>query len=182
MQRRATRIGLALTACLVLGACAGADDAPILMNVRSTTTGPDEFAILPNKPLEIPTDLAALPEPTPGGSNRSDLTPDADAIAALGGRPARATVSGQVSSSDQGLLRYTTRYGRAADIRDALAAEDLAFRQANNGRLLERLFNVNVYFEAYEAQSLDQEAELLRLRRAGVRNVSAPPDPTLISE
>ncbi len=34
--------------------------------------GPDEFAILPTKPLEMPADVAALPPPTPGAANRAD--------------------------------------------------------------------------------------------------------------
>lgn len=177
MHRAWTKLGLGILAVAALSACSINDEEPILMNIRSTTSGPDEFAILPAKPLVIPEDLAALPPPTPGGTNRTDATPQADAIAALGGRPERLTPSGQIPSSDAGLVGYSTRYGRTAGIRDALAAEDLEFRQANNGRLLEQWFNVNTYFDAYEDLSLDQEAELLRLRRAGVRNVSAPPDP-----
>ncbi len=177
MHRAWTKLGLGMLAAAALSACSINDEEPILMNVRSTTSGPDEFAILPAKPLVIPEDLAALPAPTPGGSNRTDPTPQADAIAALGGRPERLTPSGQIPGSDAGLVGYTTRYGRASGIRQTLAEEDLAFRQSNNGRLLEQWFNVNTYFDAYEDVSLDQEAELLRLRRAGVRNVSAPPDP-----
>jgi hypothetical protein len=42
------------------------------------------------------------------------------------------------------------------------------------------VFNVSVYFKAYRPQSLDQYAELYRLRRAGVRTVAAPPDPATI--
>jgi hypothetical protein len=34
---------------------------------------------------------------------------------------------------------------------------------------------VNVYFKAYRAQSLDQQAELAFWRRRGVRTPSAPP-------
>jgi len=67
------------------------------------------------------------------------------------------------------------RYGVAASIRPELAADDLDYRRRNDGRLLERLFNVNVYFNAYEPQSLDQYAELARWRKAGARTVSAPP-------
>jgi hypothetical protein len=37
------------------------------------------------------------------------------------------------------------------------------------------MFGVNVYFDAYEDQSLDQQAELERLRRLGVRTPAAPP-------
>ena len=63
------------------------------------------------------------------------------------------------------------------NIRAELAAADLEYRRQNDGRLLERLFNVNVYFQAYEPLSLDQYAELERLRRAGIRTSAAPPDP-----
>jgi hypothetical protein len=172
-----TRFAAGALLCLALTACGTNDADPILMNVRSTTVGPDEFGILPNKPLQLPSDLAALPPPTPGSANRTDPTPQQDAIAALGGRPERLTPSGSVPAADGGLVSYTTRYGRTPGIRATLAAEALDFRQRNNGRLLERWFSVNVYFDAYEDQSLDQDAELERLRRSGVRNVSAPPDP-----
>lgn len=163
---------VAMAAVLTLAACAKGDKVPSLMNVRSATQGPDEFAILPPKPLTLPTDLAALPEPTPGGANLTDPTPEADAIAALGGslRPA-----GGVPSSDGGLASYAGRFGLAADIRQTLAAEDLEWRQKNDGRLLERLLNVNVYYKAYADMSLDQQAELWRWRRAGAKTPSAPP-------
>jgi len=165
-------LGLALL--LGLSACGEPDD-PILMNVSSNNGTPDEFAILPSRPLEIPTDLAALPEPTPGQSNRTDPTPQADAIAALGGNPARVNAP----SRDGGIVGYASRYGVDPRIREDLAAVDLEFRRDNNGRILERIFNVNVYFDAYQNQALDQHLELNRFRAAGIRTVSAPPDPLL---
>ncbi len=63
---RTARMVLAVAgaAVLVLSACSRSDDVPKLMNIRSTTQGPDEFAILPPKPLEMHEDIAALPEPT----------------------------------------------------------------------------------------------------------------------
>lgn len=171
---RAAHVVLAVAGAMVLAlsACGRSGDAPKLMNIRSTSQGPDEFAILPPKPLEMPEDIAALPEPTPGGANRTDPTPQADAVAALGGnlRPA-----GGVPASDSALLGHASRFGLTADIRQTLAAEDLEWRRDNDGRLLERLFNVNVYFKAYADQSLDQQAELWRWRRAGARTPSAPP-------
>lgn len=171
---RSARVVLAVAGAMVLAlsACGRSDDAPQLMNIRSTTQGPDEFAILPPKPLEMPEDLAALPEPAPGGVNRTDPTPNADAVAALGGN---LRVAGGVPSSDSALVGHAGRYGVTAAIRDTLAAEDLEWRRDNNGRLLERLFNVNVYYKAYADQSLDQQAELWRWRRAGARTPSAPP-------
>ena len=62
-----------------------------------------------------------------------------------------------------------------AGIRQTLATEDLEFRRKNDGRLLERIFNVNVYFKAYRDYALDQYAELARWRKAGARTPSAPP-------
>ena len=57
----AARVVLAVAgvALLSLAACGKADRQPILMNVTSDTNGPDEFAILPPKALELPEDLAA---------------------------------------------------------------------------------------------------------------------------
>ena len=165
---------LMICAALTLAAC-GNDGEPNLLNIsQASSDGPDEFAVLPTEPLVIPENLAALPTPTPGGNNRTDPTPRADAIAALGGNSAVLSRA----SNDGALVRYAGRYGVSPDIRAALAVSDLQFRKDNDGRLLERLFNVNLYFEAYETQFLDQFSELERLRRAGIRTSSVPPDPT----
>lgn len=177
MQSGLRFVGIAFCAVLTLAACDRNRD-PELMNLRSQSRGPDEFAILPTKPLQLPEDMASLPEPTPGGSNIADPTPQADAVAALGGNPARIAETGRVTR-DGGLVSYAARFGMNGDIRDVLAAEDLEYRRDNDGRLLERIFNVNVYFKAYRKMSLDQYAELEKWRRRGARNVGAPPDPVL---
>lgn len=166
---------IACAAILGLSACSS-DRTPKLMNIRSTTRTPDEFAILPTKPLELPTDVANLPEPTPGGTNLTDPTPEADAVAALGGNPDALTRKG-IGAGDGALVSYASRYGVNSDIRTVTAAEDLDFRRRHNGRVLERLFSVNVYARSYRSQELDQYAELEYWRRLGVRNVGAPPDP-----
>ncbi len=164
----------AVLAVLTLGACGPGGD-PKLMNIRSART-PDEFSILPTKPLQLPEDVATLPEPTPGGINITDPTPEADAVAALGGNPAMVTRTGKVTR-DGGLVSYAARYGVNSDIRTVLAAEDLEFRKRNKGRPLERLFSINVYFKAYKNQSLDQHLELEKWRKRGIRTVGSPPDP-----
>jgi hypothetical protein len=128
---------------------------PQLLNVKSNQNGPDEFAILPSKPLTLPDDVQALPEPTPGGGNLTDVTPIADATRALGGRP-------DAGGGDGGLVTYATRYGVDPSIRSELAEADLDYRRRNDGRVLERIFNVNVYYQAYRKQSLDQYGELER--------------------
>jgi hypothetical protein len=120
----------------------------------------------------MPQDLAALPEPALGGANRTDRDPQAEAVAALGGNLGPRDT---VNSAHAGLYAYAARYGVTQNIRQTLAAEDLEYRRKNDGRLLERVFNVNVYFKAYAPMSLDQQAELWRWRRAGVATPSAPP-------
>lgn len=164
---------------LILAACGREDYQPNLLNIRqSRADGPDEFSVLPAKPLEMPTDMAALPAPTPGGRNLTDPTPESDAIAALGGNAAvlsRATADGA-------LIAYAGRNGIDPQIRATLAAADLEFRRRNDGRFLERLFSVNVYFDSYATMELDRYAELERLRRAGIRTSAAPPDPSLVPE
>lgn len=172
MRGKLGRTTVIVAVTLGLAACSG--DGPRLLNLKSGTDGPDEFAIVPNKPLEAPESFGALPPPTPGGSNRSDINPNADAIAALGGRPGAVATS---PASDRGIISAVTRYGVDPNIRASLAAEDLNFRKRKNGRILERLFNVTTYFRAYRKQSLNKYAELERFRRLGVRTPAAPPGP-----
>lgn len=171
--------GLGLCALIALSACGrlAGDEAkpPQLMNIKSASRSPDEFNILPTKPLQRPDDIASLPVPTPGGTNITDPTPKADAVAALGGNPALLEQTA-IPAGNARLVAYAGRFGTGADIREVLAAEDLAYRRAHDGRLLERLFRVSVYFKAYAPMSLDQYAELERWRAVGVRNVGAPPE------
>ncbi|MGB3147688.1 MAG: DUF3035 domain-containing protein [Paracoccaceae bacterium] len=174
MQVRNSILWAALLATVALSACGRGDKEPHLMNLRSQTAGPDEFSILPTKPLEMPEDISALPEPTPGGTNLTDPTPEADAIAVLGGNP-DATKIGKISGGNASLLAQATRFGTNGQIRQVLAEEDLQYRRENDGRLLERLFNVNVYYRAYAPMSLDQHQELARWRKKGVQTVGAPP-------
>lgn len=174
MARTTGRIVALAALCVALAACSNKE--PNLMNVKRGQDTPDEFAILPNKPIQMPEDLTTLPAPTPGAQNRADQTPFKDAVAVLGGNPDRLNRTGELRG-DPALIGHTTRYGMGASIRQDLAAADLEFRSRNKGRILERLANVNTYYRAYEPMSLDQHAELRRFRRAGVRTPSAPPDP-----
>jgi hypothetical protein len=171
---RMARWGLAIAgaALLALTACGGANREPQLMNLRSSTDGPDEFSILPPKALTTPTDITALPDPTPGGGNLTDQTPVADAIVALGGKvPSNAGVP----AGDAGLISYAARNGVQSGIRTTLASEDLRYRQTHGGRPLEKLFRVNTYYKAYARYWLDVYAELSKWRAAGVATPSAPP-------
>ncbi len=162
---------LAILTAGLLAACSGGDRP--LHNMRTSSGGPDEFAIAPVGALEMPETLD-LPTPTPGGTNRTDKDPKGAAIAALGGRPS-AQFAGGIPAADAALIARVSRNGVAADIRATLAAEDARFR-ANRKRL--SLFNPfarNRYFRAYAAQALDAYAELQRFRNLGVATPTAPP-------
>lgn len=173
MQGALGKIAISAVVLLALTACSS--NEPQLLNLRSDNTGPDEFLILPTKPLEAPEDFTALPEPTPGGTNRADPTPRADAVSALGGDGERV-IHSDLRSNEQGIVAHASRYGVSPDIREDLAAADLEWRRQNDGRLLERLLNVSVYFRAYRKMSLDQHLELERLRRLGIWTPAAPPE------
>lgn len=88
MVSKTVRLGLGLMALAALVAC-GRKGEMIPNEVKS---GPDEFSIVPAKPLQEPESYTSLPVPTPGGTNRTDATPNADAIIALGGRVDRKSV------------------------------------------------------------------------------------------
>ena len=164
---------LTLTIAAGLGV-AGCSNNPQLMNIDSGQNSPDEFAILPTKPLTMPTDLAVLPAPTPGGANITDPTPLGDAVGALGGNPQRLADNG-IGAADGGLVNYASRFGRDPAIRQVTAQEDVEWRSRNGRRLLEVLARSNVYYRAYQPMTLDSWTELERWRPTGVQLPAAPP-------
>lgn len=141
-------------AALALGAC---DNG----NPDRLSRGPDEFAIVPVKPLEMPV-TADLP--TPGGANRADLTPLADGVAALGGR--QTSPDGQFPAADGALVTYAARAGLSSDIRSVLAEEDAIFVKRRRRLLGPEL--------PYEEMRLDPY-ELIDLYRARGYRVPTPP-------
>jgi len=162
---------IGMTALAGLTACGG---DPHLMNIESGQNTPDEFAILPSKPLSMPPDLAMLPAPTPGGGNITDPTPQADAVAALGGNPARMTDQG-IAASDQALVAHAGRRGTDPNIRTTLAEADLRYRSRNKRRPLEALFGTSVYQRAYRPMALDSRNEQTRWQGAGAITSTSPP-------
>jgi len=162
--------GIILIAILGLSACGGSDG---LRDMRTASGGPDEFAVLPVAPLEVPQTLT-LPTPTPGGTNRTDATPPADAIVALGGSPA-AQFAGGIPTSDQALVAHAGRNGVTTNIRAQLSEEDAAFRARRASFGIFNILSGDRYFSAYARQSLDAVSELQKFRAAGVQTPSAPP-------
>lgn len=172
---RLLRLSLLLGLCLAaVAGCGRNSDVPNLMNIQARQDSPDEFSILPTGPLQAPTSFDSLPTPTPGGTNLVDPDPQAEVAVALGGRVGAVRTAG-VPAADAGLVQYAGRDGISDGIRETLAQEDEAVRRAGRGRILERLFNTNLYRRAYEDQILDPQAEMRRWRATGVRTPAAPP-------
>lgn len=169
MRMRAT-----VAAMIMLMAVSACSTDPHLMNIKQGQRSPDEFAIVPTRPLQMPGDLNVLPAPTPGGGNITDPNPAGDAIAALGGNPGYLSQQG-VGAADGALLAYTSRLGRDPGIRQITAQEDVAWRSRHSRRALEVLARTNVYYRAYQPMTLDSWVELERWRAAGARVPAAPP-------
>jgi hypothetical protein len=161
-----------LLGTLALAACGGPSE-PNLMRFKPTDQGPDEFLVVPHKPLQTP-QTNALPAPTPGRANMADPTPREDAVAALGGNPSAMGRAG-LPASDAAIVNYANRGGVDPAIRQRAATEDLEYRQDNGGRVLERWLGLNTYYDAYRRQQLDQRTELDRFREVDRPTPSAPP-------
>ena len=168
-------MGMVRSAVLIAVFAVSACSNQGLRDLRSNSGGPDEFLILPSKPLTAPANFAELPEPTPGGTNLTDPQPKADAIAALGGRPSALNDQG-VPASDAALVAHVSRNGVPQGVRTTMAQEDEAFRK-RRGRLTQfRLFPVDRYNQVYNRQKLDPFAEERRFRRAGIATPTNPPE------
>lgn len=164
---------IATMAVTALAACGERRERDItLRDFRMNRSSPEEFSILPKKPLSLPENLAALPAPTEDGNNLTDPTPLADATIALGGRP-QGSIGG-IPASDGALVNYAGRKGLDAAIRSQLAAEDLQFRKRKS-RFTWKIVPTDDYLDAYRRETLDPYAETDRFRRAGVRVPSSPP-------
>ncbi len=163
---------------VVLTACGSrqdtADRDTNLRQLRNPTGTPEEFSIVPPKPLQAPETLSELPTPTPGGSNRTDQTPLKDAVAVLGGAPSRLDAQDGIGAGDQALVARVSRFGRDPSIRTQLASADQEFRERRslfNWRLVPQ----DTYNRVYRNQTLDPYAALEAARRAGLLTPSAPP-------
>jgi hypothetical protein len=155
-----------------LAACGDeANEDSFLSSFGLASKAPVEFAVVPHKPLELPENLAALPPPTPGSRNRTDLTPIEDARVALGGNPN----GGVTVQSDAALLAATGARSAPSGIRQVLAEEDALYREGNKGPLLPRWFNKNTEAVIYEDMLLDPTIESLRQRASGRRTPEFPP-------
>ncbi|MCH2094292.1 MAG: DUF3035 domain-containing protein [Rhodobacteraceae bacterium] len=168
-----SRLAFLMGLTAALGACSATENKRTLHRLTSVGTSPEEFSIVPLKPLEEPQDYTTLPEPIKGGRSRTDPTPKADVVAALGGNPARLTATG-IPASDTALINRTSRFGVTSDIRESLAEADEDFRRRKS-LFTWKLIPEDEYTNAYRREVLDGYAELRRFRLLGVRTPAAPP-------
>ncbi|MFT4959084.1 MAG: hypothetical protein ACI92Z_000156 [Paracoccaceae bacterium] len=146
-----------------------------LRQLRSAGKGPEEFSVMPVKPLTKPENYTVLPTPTPGGINLVDIDPRAEAIVALGGRaPAQ---SPGAAAADAALVNQASRYGVPSNTRVELAETDAAFRKRKSKSIFSRLKlgRVDHYGDAYSDQALDPFVETQRFRGGGALTPSSPP-------
>lgn len=149
----------AVVAVVLLAGCAGGP----LHDFDSRAGGPDEFSVIPMRPLAMP---PAIDLPEPGGVNRADPDPVGDAMARLGG------AAGAGPAGDAALIAHAGRHGTDPAIRATLAEEDAAIRRRS---AIGGIFGGDRYFATYARQALDAYAELVRFRNLGVAVPSAPP-------
>lgn len=162
-------IASALISVLFLAACENKG----LRQIQPRGNGPDEFIIVPAKPLEQPESFSALPEPTPGGFNRTDQRPLEDSVAALGGQ--RTSPNAPIPGSDGALINHASRFGRDANIRATLAAADAQFRKRQSRLTQIRIIQEDSYAQAYRREAIRPARVAEQFRRAGIPTPTAPP-------
>lgn len=169
-MRPASRLTVILMATFLVSACG----TPQLRDMRDSSSGPEEFSIVPNKALQTPENLSNLPTPTRGQGNLTDATPMQDAVAALGGNPARLGDT-SIPASDAALVAGASRLGVSPNIRETTSAEDVDFRKRRGRFTNIRLFRTDRYGDVYKRQTLDARRTLDTFRRAGRKTPTAPP-------
>lgn len=146
-----------------------------LRDLRPSGPGPDEFMILPVKPLTAPADYATLPPPTPGAGNLVDPNPIAEGIVAMGGS-ASALEPGGIPASEAALVTASSRHGVDPSVRETLAEQDATFRKRMLRMSRFRVLPVDRYEQAYRRQALDPFRQTERFRSAGAGTPTSPPE------
>ncbi len=163
------RRSLILIAALGVAACGGddqAEDAGVnLANIVGLKKNPpDEFAVIPTAPLELPKDFTALPPPNPGERSRLVSDPVSDAREALLGDSAPKAANARVSTSEAALLSASGSTAASSDIRTVLDAEQAASDDAEQQYLLDRVFpTLRTLRGADQKDLLQAEEERVRL-------------------
>lgn len=162
---------MAAMSVLVLAGCGNNNSFVGTLRSSGIAGTPDEFMVLPTRPLELPQDFATLPAPTPGAPNRVDRAPEAIAVAGLSGRPGNVR-----TASGTALLARAGAGANDPAIRRKLALEDAEYQRRNRGRFLERIFSRNREALVYGDMTLNSAATYENLRARGLTMTTPPPD------
>jgi hypothetical protein len=174
MTRAAMLVGLAVLAgCTRIGGDLSSDGFSSALGLKDTT--PDEFIVLPRKPLTMPQTIA-LAEPSPGAPSRVEPTPLADARAALG---RQSPQDGGPSAAEQALIAAVGADAADPAVREALTT-DGARDLSDSPYGLEADFGVELtsITRGEPLTREEQEAEAARLRAQGLTVPNTPEAPT----
>lgn len=167
-------------AALLASACSiNSEGGPIGEQLGFALGTPDEFLVIAQRPIEIPTSFT-LPVPQPGAPSRVRPDPMADAHMSLFSRPEPVRL-GQPSSGEGVLLQGADAEGDNSVIRQVLADEDPEAGERRFG--LTSLFGVPIpaTVEGISPAIVRPASETELLRRQGYLTPTAPPgieDPT----
>ncbi|TYO88159.1 DUF3035 domain-containing protein [Oceanicella actignis] len=170
--RRPLRLCLVAAVAALAAGCGGRTDLGEALGIKLSS--PDAFNVYPRKPLRLPPDLNALPEPRPGAPSPLDPDPLAEARAALGGVGATPDPAAAPSTGELTLLDRAGANEAPADIRRQLEAPE---RNRRSPYGLSSLFGIPVpdYEVGGDSPVLDPRAEAERLLELGAPTPSAPP-------
>jgi len=119
MQRSIFKLTIIFAIGSLLGACGqNSGNGRPLINLRQSAIAPDEFLVVPQKPLETPVDLSSLPVPDPTAKPRVMIDFEDNLLTALGGR---ITSGGAVPAIDAALVAAAQAgSGNTPNIRDVV--------------------------------------------------------------
>lgn len=160
-----------LAAALLLAACSGSGEPPVTLQEASLKNGaPDEFLVLPQRPLTVPEDLETLPEPDPNAGSLVEIDPFVEARKAVGGNGGGTSAS----AADNAILAAARTVGRTPNIREELAAETDAKLTRGRGILgfFDRFRIAPRKRTAFNDQKLDAIGELKKRQAQGVKTPS----------
>jgi hypothetical protein len=171
--RGAPRAALAVLAFLALAGCqAGSSGGGFRESLGLSAPPPDPFLTVARRPLEMPGDATALPQPRPGAPSRVEPDATAMAQAALTGRATAAARGAAPTAGESALLSAAGADQADPAVRQQIAAEAPTTRRRFG--LDSFLGRPIVQDPAAERERLQAEEEAERLRRQGLSAPVAP--------
>jgi hypothetical protein len=171
---------IGLTALLLTAAACDSGGNP-LEAITGTIPPPDEFQVMANKPLIMPT-AGTLPEPRPGAASPLFADPHQDARQALLGNSDSVVVGSAAPSSGEAVLLASANAASASsEIRVQLEQEKID-RETNKPYEAPSLFGI---FGASNGEKLDESTLLdpaVEARRLQGEGKTTPVDPNAAAE